>query len=120
MDRGDIERNAGSLVALAPEHPITVHLSPGATVTAIAGTVWLTQEGMIEDIVLRPGQQFVVPAKGAQVLSAVDASALVRIADVHAQARALRRAELRRLFQRARSFLGRSLTGAGAPSSSGG
>ena len=94
----------GSLVALTPQHPISRRLTPGAKVSVAAGTVWLTQEGMHDDIVLTPGREFVVPVKGMQVISAVDAPALVRIADIHQQARALRRSELRRLFWRVRSF----------------
>ena len=121
MDSSDLQRHeTGSLVSLMPERPLSVRLTPGATVSVAAGTVWLTQEGMLDDIVLTPGDEFVVPLKGTQVISAVDAPALVRIADIHAQARALRRHELRRLIARARSFFARPFTNAGVPSSSGG
>ena len=106
-------QRSGTLLQLAPDNPVVLRLAPGSRVSVTAGTVWLTQEGMIDDIVLTPGREFVVPLHGTQVVSAVDTPATARIADIHAQARALRRRELRRLVTKLRLFFRRGFSAAG-------
>ena len=106
MDTRDVLRGeARRLIELAPDRPLSLRLGAGSTVTVVEGILWCTQEGMLEDVVLRRGGTFVVANNATQVLSAVDSRALVRIADAHAQALALRHAELRSLGRRARLFV---------------
>jgi len=108
MDMRELTREqTGTLIELMPDRPLAVRLTPGAKVGVAAGTVWLTQEGMLEDVVLTAGGEFVVPAKGMQVLGAVEGTALVRIADIHAQARALRRDALRQVGRGVVDFVSR-------------
>ena len=46
----------------------------GASVTVVAGTVWVTQEGDPGDVVLTTGERHVVERGGLSVLQALDAS----------------------------------------------
>jgi hypothetical protein len=106
-------------------HPVTLHLAPGSAVYAVRGEVWITQEGMRDDIIIAPGGRFVVPGRGSLVISATgDAADLfivgAELARAHSapdvfdfarsHAAALRRAELVRLAGRAAVLL-RSLIG---------
>ena len=68
------------IVSLARSQPLAFHLSPGAAVYAVDGLLWVTQEGLIEDVVLRPGQRFDVQHEGLIVASAVEEPARVYIA----------------------------------------
>jgi len=84
---------------------VSLYLAPGSSLAVEAGRVWLTQDGSPDDLVLGAGDRFAVTRKGQQVVSAVDSYARIRVMDVHAHARALRRAELRRLAQRFRRVI---------------
>jgi hypothetical protein len=46
----------------------------GARIKARCGTLWITQEGDPEDVVLRAGEHFVVRLPGRTVIQAVDAA----------------------------------------------
>jgi hypothetical protein len=104
--------------------PIAFHASPGSAVYAIDGVLWLTQEGLIDDVVLAPGERFDVRQTGLIVVSGVEEPALAYVAEtsrsdpsrslavtserLHAaerEARELRRQELARVARCAGQFL---------------
>ena len=105
------------LLEIDQTRPLSVHVPVGSAVHCIAGRVWLTQEGLFDDIVLAAREAFVVRQKGLTVMTAISgAGALVYLsagtlerADgaviftrdfldaVHARAAELRREELARL-----------------------
>ena len=64
------------LVRLNRNQPLAFHLSHGSAVYAINGLLWVTQEGLVDDIVLESGQWFDVRHDGLIVASAVDQPAL--------------------------------------------
>ena len=118
MDMRDLE--------LRNERSSTVHVRRGDAVEALAGTIWLTQEGMLEDVILTPGQRFVAAERGTVVLSAMNAPAVVRfggpqhdmapqviepghVVSIHAHARELRRAEFAHLAHAAYAAVARIL-----------
>jgi hypothetical protein len=111
------------LVKIERMQPIAFHASPGSAVYAIDGLLWLTQEGLIDDVVLAPGGRFDVRQTGLIVVSGVEEPALAYVAKAkradrgrsvaitserfHAaerEARELRRRELARTVRRTREF----------------
>ena len=62
-------------------HPVSLRLPPGAAVFTVRGEVWLTQEGMAADIVLKRGERFDVRNRSKLVISATSESADVFIVD---------------------------------------
>lgn len=63
----------GTVVSLAAREAITLPDVRGATLRVTRGTVWLTQEGDRNDVVLRPGDNWVVERDGDTVVEAQDA-----------------------------------------------
>jgi len=49
----------------------------GLEVTAVSGTVWITQAGDIRDVILARGQSFVLDRNGRAVLYALKDAAIV-------------------------------------------
>jgi Protein of unknown function (DUF2917) len=68
------------VIDLESGKPLSLHLPRGSVVYSVLGTLWITQEGLVDDIVLKAGEQFAVRAKGQLVVSAVDGAALAYIA----------------------------------------
>jgi hypothetical protein len=67
------------LVEIDPVQPFSGHIPVGSTVTSITGQVWLTQEGLPDDIILGAGESFVVRRKGIIVMSGLRGAALVHL-----------------------------------------
>ena len=58
----------------------TVHCiegGKGLQVTAVAGDVWLTQDGDLRDVVLTRGQSFILDRQGRAVVYALKEAAIV-------------------------------------------
>ena len=110
----------GSVIhALRPDRALSLHLPGGATVSALSGIVWLTQDGMSQDVLLAPGERYEVQKKGHLVLNALGRSASVYIelpleprssrisvtpelvSAIEAKARRLRQQEISRMLKRA-------------------
>jgi hypothetical protein len=104
---------------------LSLRLPAGAAIFALMGTVWLTQEGLRDDIVLMPGDRFGVKSDALILASAVRGGAVVHVvqpsaarvhahADVYDFARAhahdLRRDEIRRLAGVARRAIAAWIT----------
>ncbi len=111
------------LVKIERMQPIAFHASPGSSVYAIDGLLWLTQEGLIDDVVLAPGGRFDVRQTGLIVVSGMEEPALAYLAEadrgdpgrslattsehlhaVEREARKSRRQELAGRFSRAGAF----------------
>ncbi|MEK7877086.1 MAG: DUF2917 domain-containing protein [Pseudomonadota bacterium] len=56
---------------------LSVRVPVGSAVHCVTGRVWLTQEGLLDDIVLAAGEKFAVQQKGIIVMSGVRGAALV-------------------------------------------
>ena len=112
----------GTLVDVRCGKPMSVQLPLGAAVYVVSGELWITQEGLYEDIVLAPGKRFDVERRGSIVLSAICDTAVAWFvpapaiasrgtlpAGYHAVAAALRRRELARLVRLAHATVKRLL-----------
>lgn len=60
----------GTVVTLSTREAITLPDIRGATLRVTRGTVWLTEERARDDIVLRPGDNWVVESSGNTVVEA--------------------------------------------------
>ena len=127
MNLCEIPHHERALHALGRERTLSLHLPRGATVCAVSGTVWLTQDGLIEDVLLAPGERYEVAKKGHVVLNALAGSASVYIelpaaarapeisltpglvSAIEAKARRLRQEEISRLLKRAGERLARAV-----------
>ena len=114
-----VPREWSRLYTLTPHRPMSLRLPGGVLIRGLSGTVWLTQEGYIHDVVLRPGDRFETTQHGLVVMNGVDDAATVHvdaaqdearrrllippevIAHFEAQARRLRNQEIGRLLRRA-------------------
>ena len=61
---------------IGPRHGLALRDARGRTVKCVSGSVWLTMEGDIRDIVLAPGDSFVVDRDGLTILAAQQPSAV--------------------------------------------
>jgi hypothetical protein len=50
--------------------PVAFHLPAGSSIVAYSGTIWVTQEGLLDDVVLRAGGRFAVRNTRRIVISA--------------------------------------------------
>lgn len=49
---------------------VTLRVPAGTAIFALRGEAWITQEGLLDDIIVRAGQRFVASGSGALVVSA--------------------------------------------------
>ncbi len=70
-------KQASRLLEVDQIRPLSVRVPVGSAVHCIAGRVWLTQEGLLDDIVLAAGEKFVVRQKGLIVMNAIGEATLV-------------------------------------------
>lgn len=61
---------AGQILALHASHAAHVNNAQGWTVRALDGSVWITQDGDIRDVVIGAGQSFVLDRHTPALLSA--------------------------------------------------
>jgi len=64
----------GTIISLANREAITLPGIRGATLRVTQGTLWLTEERDGHDVVLRPGDNFVVESDGNTVVEAQDSA----------------------------------------------
>ena len=67
----DFPRYCFDFRTLARNRALSLTLPPGSRVRAHAGTVWLTQEGLVEDVMLAPGEKFEVKRRSCHASSRV-------------------------------------------------
>ena len=58
-------------ISLPRRHMLRLRDGVGVTLHVLAGTLWITQERDPEDVVLEPGQTFVLARQGQTVISAL-------------------------------------------------
>jgi hypothetical protein len=112
MTRTNAAEVLSSVTLDVDDRPLALRLPVGSALFAIQGKVWLTQERQIEDVVLAPGQRFDIRSNALVLVSAIQGTASVHVAqpddaamsgatDIHdfarEQARRLRRREVGRL-----------------------
>ena len=61
---------SGTVISLPAREAITLPHVGGATVRVTQGTLWLTEECEGKDVVLRPGDNWLVESNGATVVEA--------------------------------------------------
>jgi hypothetical protein len=111
------------LYTLNPNRPVSLRLPDGALVRGLSGTIWLTQEGHHQDVVLQPGDGFETTQHGLVVMNGVDDVAMVYVeasqdeasrrllippglvAHFEARARRVRNQEIARLLRRAGEWI---------------
>jgi hypothetical protein len=71
-------------VSLQPGKSLDLRGGHGTTLTAMDGNVWITLAGDRRDIILQPGQSFVIDRDGLTVASALGGSATVTVVPVQA------------------------------------
>jgi len=82
------EAPAGTPLAIDAK-PTPLRLPKGSAIFAARGEVWITQEGMYDDVVLAPGERFDVKDRALILASATRGSAyLIVVRPAHAAARA--------------------------------
>lgn len=57
-----------------------LHLRPGSAIVACSGVVWITQERLRDDVILQPGERFVVRSRALILASASGGAAKIWIA----------------------------------------
>jgi len=67
-------------VRLAPNETLKVVDGAGSTVSAIEGSVWITEENQPNDIVLAPGESYRLRQRGVALVNSLGGSAAVALA----------------------------------------
>jgi hypothetical protein len=62
---------AGSALHLQHDQHIHVHDAAGWSVKALRGTLWITQDGDVRDVVLEAGQEFILDRNGLALLTSL-------------------------------------------------
>ena len=74
-----IELQSGA-VQLGPDQTLKLRDGVGATVCAVAGTVWITEENQPRDIVLKPGACYRLRERGIALVNSLGGNAAVSFA----------------------------------------
>lgn len=64
------------VIELQPGDVLPLERAVGVRLTALEGSLWVTEEGEPIDVVLSPGQSFAVEAKGRALVQALSRSRL--------------------------------------------
>ena len=130
MNLRELPQDGSATYALEHKRPLSLHLPTGARVRALSGAVWLTQDGLTDDVVLAPGQRFEAKRKAHVVMNALAERACVYvepsaetaparfaitpelIAAMEAKARRLRQEEFSRLLNLACDWIVRKIKAA--------
>jgi DUF2917 family protein len=70
---------ASRLFEIDRTQTVSVRVPVGSAVHCITGQVWLTQEGLPDDVILAAREKFVVRQKGIIVMNAIRGAALVYV-----------------------------------------
>ena len=65
------------------DKPLSVSLPIGAAVYAIRGQLWITQEGLYDDVVIEAGERFAIERRGLVVITATSPAAVAYLAAPH-------------------------------------
>lgn len=67
-------------VRLGPNQTLKVVDGAGSTVSAIEGSVWITEENQPNDIVLAPGESYRLRRRGVALVNSLGGNAAVALA----------------------------------------
>jgi len=67
-------------VRLGPNQTLKVVDGAGSTVSALEGSVWITEENQANDIVLAPGESYRLRRRGVALVNSLGGSAAVAFA----------------------------------------
>ena len=71
-----LELEAGA-VRLSPNQTLKLRDSAGSTVCAVEGSVWITEENQVRDIVLAPGSCYRLRYRGLAIINPLGGTAAV-------------------------------------------
>ena len=71
MNRNTLAQDEATMFTVAG-NPMPLSLPIGSAIFVYLGQVWITQEGMREDVILRPGERFTVRSGALIVASAIE------------------------------------------------
>ena len=100
-------------VKLAQNDTINIIDGKGARIRARAGSVWITQEHDVRDVILRPGQSFTLDRNGTAVIEALSDAEIA----LDAQSECVESIETARSSLRSLAVLGYVRSAIGSPSS---
>jgi len=67
-------------VKLGPNQTLKVVDGAGSTVTAVEGSIWITEENRPNDIVLSPGGKYTLRERGVALVNSLGGAAAVSLA----------------------------------------
>jgi DUF2917 family protein len=67
-------------VKLGPNQTLKVVDGAGSTVTAVEGSIWITEENRPNDIVLTPGGKYTLRGRGVALVNSLGGGAAVALA----------------------------------------
>jgi len=73
----------GAAIHLQQQELLTVRDGKGWKVQSLAGAVWITQEGELDDVILEAGESFTVERDGLTVIQAVGEATVVVSRQTH-------------------------------------
>jgi hypothetical protein len=99
MNRNPFSDIQASTLLAVDANPMPLRLPKGSAIFAYRGEIWITQEGMYDDVILAPGERFEVKSRELILATATQGSACVivvhpkhadLIEHLHGRARQLR------------------------------
>lgn len=79
IELGSSNQRLGAL-RLGPNQTLKVTDGAGSTVSAVAGSVWITEENQPRDVVLAPGTSYRLRERGLALINALGGEAAVSFA----------------------------------------
>lgn len=80
----DSTREGYSRIAdIRRDKPLSVSLPIGAVVYAVRGQLWITQEGLYDDVIIEAGERFAIERKGLAVITATSPVGVAYLAAPH-------------------------------------
>jgi hypothetical protein len=77
MKRNTLSDIQASVPIAVDANPMPLRLPKGSAICAYRGEVWITQEGMLDDVILGPGERFDVKGRELILASATRGNAFV-------------------------------------------
>jgi len=128
MNPNTLAEDQTSTLLTVDANPMSLRLPIGSAIFTYRGEVWITQEGMHDDVILGPGERFDVRSRASIVASAIKKQATVYIACpadaaskdhdlfglLHRRARHLRVEHFNRTAQATRKLISELITAAAA------
>ncbi len=78
---------AGNIINVARNRTIALDNARGTTVVCVRGSMWITEQRRSDDLVLEPGERYVLSGNGKALITALGAGA-IKLIDRRSLARA--------------------------------